>query len=169
MFSNLYQVQWEPVSATKTCFMFCCFYYKQWEPAFSKHFGPQLEALKGWPWPWQGMQWTKGVSRIPKMPPTHFFRKSAGPGFDVLVLICYMCRCRALGNIFSGLLGCLCDWVRSIRGRSFTCQIIIPYILCAHRRLLLAACLQGRYSPLFSFYLMLLYRNTHIPKFLLLV
>ena len=33
------------------------------------------------------MQWTKGVSRIPKMPPTHFFRKSAGPGFDVLVLI----------------------------------------------------------------------------------
>ena len=34
------------------------------------------------------MQWTEGVSRIPKMPLTSFFRKSAGPGFDVLVLIC---------------------------------------------------------------------------------
>ena len=33
------------------------------------------------------MQWTEGVSRIPKMSLTHFFRKSAGPGFDVLVLI----------------------------------------------------------------------------------
>ena len=88
MFSDLHQVQWEPVSATKTCLMFCCFYYKQWEPAFSKNFGPQLEAFKGWPWPWQGMQWTEGeVSRIPKMPLTHFFRKSAGPGFDVLVMI----------------------------------------------------------------------------------
>jgi hypothetical protein len=51
MFSDLHQVQWEPVSATKTCLMFCCFYYKQWEPAFSKNFGPQLEAFKGWPWP----------------------------------------------------------------------------------------------------------------------
>ena len=35
------------------------------------------------------MQWTEGVSRIPKMPLNHFFRKSAGPGFDVLVLIFY--------------------------------------------------------------------------------
>ena len=87
MFSDLHQVQWEPVSATKTCLMFCCFYYKQWEPAFSKNFGPQLEAFKGWPWPWQGMQWTEGVSGIPKMSLTHFFLKSAGPGFDVLVLI----------------------------------------------------------------------------------
>ena len=28
------------------------------------------------------------LSRIPKMPLTHFFRKSTGPGFDVLVLLC---------------------------------------------------------------------------------
>ena len=61
MFSDLHQVQWEPVSATKTCLMFCCFYYKQWEPAFSKNFGPQLEAFKGCPWPWWGMQWTGGL------------------------------------------------------------------------------------------------------------
>ena len=87
MFSDLHQVQWEPVSATKTCLMFCCFYYKQWEPAFSKNFGPQLEAFKGWPWAWLGMQWTEGVSRISKMSLTHFFRKSAQPGFDVMVLI----------------------------------------------------------------------------------
>ena len=26
--------------------------YKQWEPDFSKNFGLQLEAFKGWPWPW---------------------------------------------------------------------------------------------------------------------
>ena len=36
------------------------------------------------------MQWTEGVSRIPKMPLTHFVRKSAGPGFDVLVLMCIL-------------------------------------------------------------------------------
>ena len=34
------------------------------------------------------MQWTEGVSRIPKMPLTHILRKSAGLGFDILVLIC---------------------------------------------------------------------------------
>ena len=88
-------VWWLSLRAMGTCFchknlsMFCCFYYKQWEPAFSKKIGPQLEAFKGCPWPWWGMQWTEGVSRIPKMPLTHFFQKSAGPGFDILVLICW--------------------------------------------------------------------------------
>ena len=37
MFSDLHQVQWEPVSAMKTCLMFCGFYYMQWEPAFSTY------------------------------------------------------------------------------------------------------------------------------------
>ena len=46
MFSDLHKVQWEPVSATKTYLMFCGIQYKQWEPAFSKNFGPQLEAFK---------------------------------------------------------------------------------------------------------------------------
>ena len=48
------------------------------------------------------MQWTEGFSRIPKMPLTHFFRKSAGPGFDVMVLICSLSVFQVKGQSMSG-------------------------------------------------------------------